>query len=319
VIWRVGVAICLLIWIVTGTFVVRGDQQAVVRRFGRFVTDESGEPKLFGSGLHWELPYPFSQVDRIKLNEARSLALAAPPIEVDQLDDILMAADSSLESQFLTGDKNVLHLEMLVHYRISKQNLRQFLTSSESPELRLRALVESIAADLISRSGVDFVHPLGLGELQLRMTQAVREPAARMGLEIDVVSIDQVTPPIRVKSEFLDVANARADKDRYIQTARSYAEQKAATANAAASQLLDKSESQRRALIESARGQAATVTRMLDQIAAADQPVVARKLTMRRLYVEAMEDVLQSVAGKVFLESGEPVDLMLFQEPSGQP
>ena len=317
--WRVGVVIGLLIWIVSGTFVVQGDQQAVVRRFGRFVTSESGELKLFESGLHWTLPYPFSQVDRIRFNEVQSLVLAAPKLEVDPLNEVLMAADSSLETQFLTGDKNVLHLELSIHYRISKPKLRRYLTSSDSPKVRLRAIVESIAADLISRSGVDFVHPLGIGELQLRMTQAIRDPAAQIGFEIDSVSIDQVTPPIRVKPEFLDVANARADRDRYIQIAESYAEQKTAAADAAAVQLLDKSESQRRSVVESARSRAQTVTRMLDQIAAAEQPAVARKLAMRRLYVEAMEDVLQSVAGKVFLESGEPVDLMLFQEPAGQP
>ena len=316
----IGLIVGLLMWCATGVFVVQGDQQAAVRRFGRFVSEPStGELKLFGSGLHWDWPYPFSQVDRVNLNELRSLELAPTEVrmtpEEEQFNNVLMEANSSLETQFLTGDKNVLHIRLSVHYRIDRQQLRQFLTSDASPHLRLHRFVEAAAADLIARSGVDFVHPLGVGRLQTRLTETVRQHAVRFGLAVDTVSIDQVEPPIRVKAEFLDVANAQADRDRFIQTATSYAEQQSATANSAAQQLLDASESDRHQMVESARGKSQTVMQMLDQIAAADDPKVTRQLVMRRLYVETMEDVLQSVASKVFLGSDESIDLMMFQKP----
>lgn len=318
--WVTAIIIVFLVWCATGVFVVQGDQQAVVRRFGRFVSDaSSGDLKLFGSGLHWQLPYPFAEVDKVNLSEVHLLELATPEIQIDPLDEVLMAADSASETQFLTGDKNVLHVRLSVHYRIDQQYLRQYLTSSVSPQSRIQRLVEAHAADLIARSGVDFVHPLGVAELQLRLTESVRKPALEFGLNIDVVSIDQVDPPIRVKAEFLDVANAKADMDRYIQTAESYAAQQAATANSAARQILDASESVRHAMVESARGRSEIMSLILDQIATAEDPLLTRTLVMRRFYVESMEEVLQSVSKKIFLESGESIDLMMFQSPPSTP
>ncbi|MDB4614711.1 protease modulator HflK [bacterium] len=313
--WRTVIIVALLAWIASGTYIVQGDQQAVVRRFGRFVSSEDSQPELFNSGLRWDLPFPFSKVDLLNLNEVRSIQLSPGDVEADELGDALLAlgTDDSTDTQFLTGDRNILNVRLSVHFRISGSGVRQYLTASQSPESRLRPLVESVAADLIASSGVDFVHPLGLGELQTAMTTSVQAAALPIGILVESVAIDQVNPPLRVKAEFLDVANAKADQSRYIETARAYGEQRLQSAKADEADYINTAETTRRRTIESARGRSKRLNQMLDRIDQSKQPTVARRMTMRRLYVEAIEEILAGVPDKVFLQSGKPVDLMLFQ------
>ena len=55
----VGIAALCLVYLATGMFIVRGNEQALVRRFGRAVLP------LKDSGLHYDLPWPLARIDRI--------------------------------------------------------------------------------------------------------------------------------------------------------------------------------------------------------------------------------------------------------------
>jgi membrane protease subunit HflK len=307
----------------TGLYVVRGNERAVVRRFGRVITADDDKPAFRAGGLHYDLPWPFSQVDRVNLNAVRAVTIGL--VEVDLMEQhlgFLQPATPVQASQFLTGDKNILNLQLSVQYRVSEQYCRDFLFSQTMPEERLKLLAESSAADLISRSGVDFVHPLGLGELSAMLTAAVRRMAKshRLGVEVDEVTINSVTPPASVKADFLDVVNARNDRQRYINSANAYAVGQRETARAEAQSRIDSAEIYRQQTVESARGKANSFTKLIEQLRDQEQSglqsyAAARQMAMQRLYVETMSDVLKKVAGKVFLDSGKEVDLTIFRDP----
>ena len=66
--WRGLLVVAMLAYLASGFYVVGGDETAVVRRFGRALSE------LRHSGLHYELPWPFSRVDRSSIHTAlRSL------------------------------------------------------------------------------------------------------------------------------------------------------------------------------------------------------------------------------------------------------
>ncbi|HUG92347.1 MAG TPA: protease modulator HflK [Planctomycetaceae bacterium] len=310
----------LLGWLATGFYVVRGNEQAVVRRCGRLVTTGEGVPRLVTSGLHYELPWPLSQVDRVNVNEVRTLSIG----EVDFEDggDFLQTVDPLVRSQFLTGDKNILNLQVTVQYQVSGPDVADYLFAAENAEDHLRHVVEAAAADLVSRSGVDFVHPLGLGRLRALLTERVRALAdeQRLGIVVDDVTISAVSPPIQVKAHFLDVSNARADKDKYVQAALTSAEQEREAARAREREILDAAFIERQQQVESARGQADRFRQIVaefrrDAESGHQTYAAARLMAMRRLYLETMEEVLANVAGKVFLDSGKPVDLTILRDP----
>src|SRR5690606_23713101 len=65
--------LCAIAYTASGFYVVRGNERAAVRRFGRAERTPEGKLQLASAGLHYALPWPFAQVDRIRVNEARTL------------------------------------------------------------------------------------------------------------------------------------------------------------------------------------------------------------------------------------------------------
>lgn len=306
---RMALAVAVgLVYFASGLFTVPANEVAVVRRFGRAVLPARG------SGLHYDLPWPLARVDRVNLNASRTLSIGESTVEPNGF----LQPASSAPTTFLTGDKNLLQLRVVVQYRVSEEFLAEWLYASERPEQRLRLLVETTVADLVSRSGVDFVHTQGLAELNNRLLMAVRGQAARqrIGCEVEQVTIDRAEPPARVKAEFLDVSNARADRARSVNDARSYAEQKLAESQADARQFADAAEQARREKGSAAQGSADRFVALVEQLRRdADSGGrgydASRSLTMNRLYLETLRDILSRVKSKVVLDGPQPADIVL--------
>lgn len=304
----IGIIVAIAAYLATGFFIVPANEKAIVRRCGRPVFP------VRSSGVNYDLPWPFSRVDKVNFNEVRTLSLGEAEVDAN----FLQSTSAALPMMFLTGDKNLLLLRITVQYRVSEENVADWLYGSEAPIQRLQSLVESTAADLVSRSGVDFVHTLGLAELNNRLLRDVRRQAAvlRLGCEVEQVTVDRAEPPSRVKAEFLDVSNARADMARSIHEAKSYAEQKLAESQADVRKITDIVERDRRAKTSAAQGSADRFDKLVAQIHLdADSSGRAyedsRHLVMSRLTLETLRDVLDKAKLKVMLDADKPVDLAL--------
>lgn len=305
---RIAAAGLLIGYLLTGFFTVPANEVAVVRRFGRATWPARS------SGLQYDLPWPFAKVDRVNLNAIRTLTVG----EATDTANAFLSPATSQPTTFLTGDRNLLQLQVAVQYRVSEEFLAQWLYGSDAPEQRLRSLVETMIADLVSRSGVDFVHTQGLSELNNRLLTAVRSAAReqRLGCDVEQVTIDRAEPPPRVKAEFLDVSNARADMARSINEARGYAEQKLAESQADARQIVDNAERERGTRISSAKGSADRFVKLADQIqldatSRNGNYTESRDLTLKRLYIETVREILGRVKSKIVLDSPQPANVML--------
>lgn len=307
------------LYLAAGFYVVRGNEKAAVRLFGRAARYPDGTLRLESGGLHYALPWPFSVIGRVNLNEVRTLSVGLAETDEMAAGDFLRSVEVAGQSQFLTGDQNILHLQINAQYHVSEQAAGDFLFRAVAPEKELEGIVAAVATDLISQSGVDFVQPLGQVELNRLLTADVQRlvAAQRLGLEIDDVAINAVSPPILVKSYFLDVNNARADKANFINAANAYGEQRRALATGAARRTLDESASYRQQTVESARGRADSFTRMIVQFRDEERSgiqsyVEARRMALERYYLATMRQILKSVASKVLLDSKDPADLTIF-------
>lgn len=303
---RIVLGLLTLIYLLTGIYTVPANQVAVVRRFGR------ARFPVRTSGLHYDLPWPWVKIDRVNLNAVRTMTLGEATDEASAF----LAAASNQPTTFLTGDRNLLQLRIGVQYRISEEFLAEWLYSSTSPEGRLRSLIETTVADLVSRCGVDFVHTQGLSELNNRLLILVRAAAQqqRLGCEVEQVTIDRAEPPPRVKAEFLDVSNARADLARSVNEARAFAEQRLAESEADARQIVDAAIGQRGATLSSAKGSADRFQSLVNQIERdanmrGRDYTVSRTLTLKRLYIETVRDILGKVKSKIIIDT--PADLTI--------
>ncbi len=306
--WSAGVA---AIYIASGLYVVRGNEQALVKRFGK------ADAVLVSGGLHFDLPWPFIRIERINVNELRTIAVGIAATEAFDGAGFLRDINLDRQGEFLTGDKNILNVQATVHYAIADPH--RYFFDCRIPDTALRLLAESLVAEKIAQCSVDYVHPLGLNELQMVLTRAVREAVERQpwcGIAVDRVTIVGA-PPVEVKAAFVDVSNARAEKDRVINQEESRREKLLAASEAKVQQILDRAEAERLARVESARGSADRFLRVVAQFqneaeSAAQSAQEVRRATMRRLLAGALEELLPKLAGKVLLDPNKPADLTIF-------
>jgi membrane protease subunit HflK len=307
------------LWLLTGITIVGGNERAVLRRFGRAVTAADGTILLRTNGLYLDWPWPITQVDRISLTEVRTLSVPVAPTESSQL----LADETLPRSTYLTGDKNLLDVRLTVHYRIAEAGVRAYLFGSVSIEDRLMCLVESVAADRLAQSGVDFVQVSGLAELRGELARLLQEHSDRqtLGILIEDVILDEVAAPVAVKADFLDVANARADREQTIQAALSDAEQRKQSASAEARRIRDAALSQAQETLLSAQGSAARFQQIIASFQNPESPgttkqPLARRLALEQQYFQAVAEILEKIQGKVLLDTGQEVDLTIWQKAS---
>lgn len=313
--------LALVLYAGTGLYVVRSDEKAVLRRCGKLVRTSSGTPQLVAAGVHWDLPWPFTRIDRVRINEVRTLSVGVPEAESVETDQFLPAQAVSRRSQFLSGDKNVLNVYFTVQYRIDESRIERFLFGSVTPEQHLRRAAEAAMADAVIQSGVDFVHTLGHAELRQYVLQRLDRFVDRhgLGVVIEDVGIGSVYPPTRVKAEFLDVMNARADRETYVHQARSYAEERLAAAQAEAQKIRDAAEAERHREIELAAAEADRFRQLAQRLrdAATDAPHsydAARSLALQREYLDVLESILRRIDTKVLVDDRQPVDLTILRQ-----
>ena len=181
-------------------------------------------------------------------------------------------------------------------------------------------------ADAVAGSGVDYVQPLGLTELRERLTRTARLAVEQRGWGITVedVAIGGVFPPVEVKEAFLDVSNARAEKERGIHEEQTRAEQRLAQARADSREVLDRAAAEKHRRLVVARGESDRFLRIVSQFKQESSTgtvsyAQVRHLTIQRLFSAALEELLPKLAGNVLLDTQHPADLTIFPQKSVAP
>lgn len=286
--WRLGAAggtLLLAAWLASGVYTVPPTSVAVLRRFGAVV--ETPVPP----GVHWWWPWPLGRVDRVEVTRAFSLPLGALPDRPDVSDPV--------ESRWLTGDTNILHLRARVSWRVGDP--ARFLLGGERPERVLRDAAGAAVTAATSATAVDEV--LTTGRLALRETVRRRIQAAcdAWGVGIEVLSVDvqAVEPPPSVVQAFQEVQDARADRERVVSEAEAWAGTAVPLARGEAEQRINAARAFEAARVNGARGDADRFARLAAEHAA--EPA----LLERRLYLETAERVLPRVRRYVLEPGGD--------------
>ena len=103
-----ALGVILLIWVLSGIYQVDADQQAVVLRFGR-------STGVTGPGIHYHLPAPIERVEIERVTEVKRIEIGFRSITMDPAPRYQKV---TRESEMLTGDENIVDVEMIVQYRI---------------------------------------------------------------------------------------------------------------------------------------------------------------------------------------------------------
>jgi len=273
----------------TSLVVVAPGELVMVRRLGRVI-----EPP-WGPGLHWRLPLGIDRIDRVRSDAVRQLTIgsAGPP----------GADDEPSAGEVMTGDLNMLMVQATVQYRISQP--MYYLLHVERVESLLGKATAAAVARALSARGVDAVLRTDRQAIAraAEVDLAALASKYRLGVAILGLSLTDARPPAEVAADFAAAQSAESERDRRINDAESYEETTAIAAKSAADAKLESARAvaDRRAVTSRAEADSFTLL--------AAEAERSRALTMRRLYIESVQALLDGVKRKIVVPAGGELDL----------
>ncbi len=268
-------------WLASGIYRVQADEQGIVLRFGAYT--ETTQP-----GLNYHLPWPIETVSTPRVTRINRVDVGFRA-SADSGNSVrpIPARDVLEESLMLTGDENIIDIDFAVFWRI--RDAGDFLFNTRNAEATVKSAAESVMREVIGRTPIQ----PALTEARAQIEQAVRTGTQgimdqyRAGVEITQVQLQNAQPPARVVDAFIDVQRAGADRERARNEAESYRNGIIPAARGESQRLVQEAEGFRESQISRANGES---QRFLSVLSAYQ---VAQDVTVRRMYIETMEEVLR--------------------------
>jgi len=266
------VAIAVIVWLLSGIYIVEAPERGVVLRFGQFATSTMPGP-------HWHLPYPIERVEVINVEEIRTVEIGYRSTGVANTNSI------PSESLMLTKDENIIDLKIAAQYRI--QDAADYLFNVRNPDIILRQMMESAVRETVGRSNMDFVLTEGRSAIANSTEQLLQSmlDVHEAGLLVTSVNMQDVQPPEQVQAAFADVVKAREDEVRQINQAEAYSNDILPKARGQAFRIVQEAEAYKSQVVAKAEGDASRFTQVMGEY---DK---APRITTERLYLDAMESV----------------------------
>ena len=276
--WRRFAAILGLVYLFSGLFFVRTDQQALVFRLGK-VVERPYEP-----GLHWTWPRPIARVIKLRVRETKRLAVGY------LMPERVLERDSQAgQAQFLTGDRNLLEIRVIVQYVI--RDPVAYVVRAREMQPLLASTAEDALTSVVVERQVDEILTTGKAAIQSEVQARCQLALDRYGCGVSIlgVNIENISPPAEVVEAFRDVASAREDRNRIIRQAESYANETLAIVRGEAMRMVTEAETYRDRLVAAADGEAMRFSSL------AAEYRLAPETTASRLYLETLEEVLPRI------------------------
>jgi membrane protease subunit HflK len=268
----IAVAVVAVLWLASGFYVVGPGERGVVLLFGR-VADQTE------SGLRYRLPAPIQSHHIVDVASVRRA-------EVGFRSDRTGVRAIPGESQMLTGDENIVDVQLFVQYLV--RDPAKFLFRARQPELALHSSAEVALRAAVGQNTVDYTMTEGRVEVQDRVKTQLQAllDLYGTGLLVTEARLLVVDPPKEVREAFHDVVRAWEDRERLIKEAEGYAEGIVPKARGEAAQMLRAAEAYREQRLIRARGDADRFVRMHEEYRKAEA------VTRDRLYLEMVDRVL---------------------------
>lgn len=251
----VAVAI-LLLWALSGIFIVDPAEQAAILRFGRYV-------ETVGPGPHW---IPRFIASKIVLN-------------VDRV------SDYSYSAQMLTKDENLVSVAVAVQYRIG--DLQEYLFNVADPEESLQQATSSALRQVVGTTTLDQL----ITEGREAWGNSVQDSLVKIlniyktGIIIVNVSPQPARAPENVQDAFDDAIKAQEDEKRFKEQAQAYEARVVPIAEGNAKRVFSEAKAYAEQVVLRALGETSEFLALL--------PIYVRApgVTGDRMYLETMQAI----------------------------
>ena len=222
--WLVGIAI--LVFLASGFYIVKKEEQAVLTRFGKVAAAE------VLPGIHYAIPL----VDKAHIRKVTRIMRHNVATKGD---------DGNVEFSILSGDANLFEADVALQYKIG--NLRNYLYETTDPEMVLTLTVREFLIDSMGQNFIDLIFTSNRDIIQNELfedTKAYLE-GHDIGIELLALNIVDLRPIEETVPAFRDVSDAIAESIQAV-----------SDANRRTERLLARSRGQAEAVVMNAKAKA---------------------------------------------------------------
>jgi len=293
---KLAVPILLVLWLLSGIYIVRPGEQGVVRRFSKVV-------RITEPGPHYRLPSPIDKVDKPKIQQVRRVEIGVETVSPGPPARYRFHPE---ESMMLTGDEQIIDAQIIVQYKIKDAADYLFnVRNLEGSQGTIKDVAEVALRQVVGERPIDDVLIKEKLQVEIDIRTLMQEivDGYESGIRIIEVKLQTVQPPKEVAASFSDVVSAKEDKDKLIQEAEGYKEDIIPKARGQARSIVLAAEAYKEEKIKRAQGDVAKFLAVLKEYEK------AKDVTRKRLYLETMEKVLPGI--KKFIIDSETSDGLL--------
>jgi len=250
-------AAAIVLWALSGIFIVDPAEEAAILRFGRYVG-------TVGAGPHW-IPRIISS--KIVVN-------------VDNI------SDYSYSAQMLTRDENLVSVALVVQYRIA--DLEAYLFNIADPIDSLKQATSSALRQVIGTTSLDQIITEGRELWGINVQESLVNILAsyKTGIKIVNVSPQPARAPENVQDAFDDTIKAQEDEKRFKEQAYAYEASVVPIAEGNAKRITAEAKAGAAQAVLRAKGDVAEFLALLPEY------LRSPWVTSQRLYLETMQRVL---------------------------
>jgi membrane protease subunit HflK len=280
----VAIAI-LVIWLASGFYRVDPDEVGVVLRFGAY--NRTTQP-----GLNYHLPSPIEKVLTPSVTRVNRTEIGYRSSETGRGGG---TRDVPEEALMLTGDENIVDVNFTVFWVV--KDAYAYLFDIRAPDATVKSAAESAMREVIGETPIAQALSEGRGKIETdtqHLLQGILD-AYKSGVEVTQLQLLRVDPPAPVIDAFRDVQRALADRERLRNEAEAYRNDIIPKARGEAVAIKQEAQGYRQQSIARAQGDADRFTAVYKAFKA------AQDVTLQRLYLETMEEILKN-SNKVIID-----------------
>ncbi len=283
----IAVAVVVLIVIFGTFFQVGAEEVGVVTRLGKY--NRTLEP-----GLNYKI-FLIETVQKVPVERQQKQEFGFRTTSVG-VQSTFTKRGAEEESKMLTGDLNLADVEWVVQYRID--NPYNYLFKVRDPDNTLRDIAEAGMRQIVGDRTVNEILTVGRSEISGKLKVLIQDLSNEyeLGIRVEQVVLQDVTPPEPVRPAFNAVNEAQQEKETLINQAKSEYNKVIPKARGQAEETIQKAEGYATERVNNSRGEVARFNDLYSEY------IKAPEVTKSRIYLETMQEVMPKLGDKIIMD-----------------
>ena len=272
-------------------YTVALDEVGIVQRFGKYT--RTAQP-----GLNFKLPKGIEKISKVKIRYVFKEEFGLRTIQAGIRTSYAPGSSYQNESLMLTGDLNVAVVPWIVQYRVNDPY--KFLFKVDNVRATLRDLAESSMRLVVGDRSIN--ETISKREQIATSTQQLLQKEldeAETGIKITTIEMKKTNVPEPVQASFNEVNQAIQEKETMIYQAKEAYNKVIPAAKGNAEKTIKAAEGYALDRVSRAKGESARFLSLYEEYSK------AQDITRRRLYLEAIQEILPRIGAKYIVDADQ--------------